>query len=134
MNTFKDIFRKEIIDFRCHVERVKNQYGEMRKHRENLDDGHVLIWMDIAENFSCASVDAVQSAYWNNAMVTLYTQVIYFPKSFGHSHESILGISESMSHNASSVYAMQKKLGLMIKQMYPDLKVIHYLRFTDILV
>lgn len=53
MNTFKDIFRKEIIDFRFHVERVKNHYAEMRQLRENVDDGHVLIWMDFAENFSC---------------------------------------------------------------------------------
>lgn len=60
-------------------------------------------------------------------MVTLHTQVIHFPKSFGQSHQSIVGISESLSHNASSVYAMQKKLVPMIKQMYPDLKVIHYL-------
>jgi hypothetical protein len=99
----------------------------MRQLRENLDDGNVLIWMDFAENFSCTSVDEVQSAYWNNAMVTLHTQVIYFPKSFGKSHQSMVGISESLSHNASSLYAMQKKRFPMIKQMYPDLKVIHYL-------
>ena len=79
------------------VERVKNQYAEMRQLRENLDDCHVLIWMDFQRTSRVLPLTEVQSAYWNNAMVTLHTQVIYFPKSFGQSHQSIVGISKSLS-------------------------------------
>lgn len=127
MEIFKDIFQKEIAEFRSHVERVKNQYSEMKHLRENLAEGQILVWMDFAENFSCTSVDEVQSAYWNNSMVTLHTHVVYFPKSFQQTHQSIVGISESLSHNASSVFAMLRKLVPLLKQMYPSLTTIHYL-------
>lgn len=57
-------FTKSSLEFREHVQRVKNQYSEMRNLMENLKDGEVLVWMDFAENFNASSVEEVQSAYW----------------------------------------------------------------------
>jgi hypothetical protein len=54
---FVEIFTKDVKEFRAHVHRVKNQYSQMRHLRENLEDGHVLIWMDFAENFTCSALD-----------------------------------------------------------------------------
>jgi hypothetical protein len=67
-------------DFRDHVDRVQNQYSEMRKLRENLPENEIVLWMDFAENFLCTSVEAVQSSYWNQSMVSLHTMVAYFPQ------------------------------------------------------
>ncbi|CAC5377379.1 unnamed protein product [Mytilus coruscus] len=66
-------FDKDLAEFRDHVDRVHTQYSELKRLRENLPENEVLIWMDFAENFGCVSVEEVQSAYWNAAMVSLHT-------------------------------------------------------------
>ena len=124
---FINDFLKEHNEFKKHVERVRNQYCEMRKLRENLAEGHIVVWMDFAENYICSSMDEVQSAYWNANMVTLHTQVVYFPASHNKNHMSVVGISEVMAHNATSVNAMIKKLLSIIKDEYPGTHTIHYL-------
>ena len=63
IENFTKMFMQDVMDFREHVNRVKNQYSQMRRLRENSNDGHVLVWMDFAENFTCAALDEVQSAY-----------------------------------------------------------------------
>ena len=99
----------------------------MRKLRENLAEGYIVVWMDFAENYICSSMDEVQSAYWNANMVTLHTQVVYFPASHNKNHMSVVGISEVIAHNATSVNAMIKKLLSIIKDEYPGTHTIHYL-------
>lgn len=78
----------------------------MRNRRENLEDGHVLIWMDFAENFTCTALDEVQSAYWTSEQVTLHTSVAYFPKAHDKTHKSVVGISDLNIHNAAMVISM----------------------------
>jgi hypothetical protein len=41
--------RFQTTDFRDHVDRVQNQYSEMRKLRENLPENEIVLWMDFAE-------------------------------------------------------------------------------------
>lgn len=97
---------KEVEEFRAHVSRVKVQYCEMKQLRENIPAGHVLIWMEFAENFTCTALEEVQSVYWTADMVALHTSVVYFPSSHTKSHMSIVGISETLSHNANTVYLL----------------------------
>jgi hypothetical protein len=120
-------FMKNANDFYYHVQRVKTQYAEMRKLRNSLPEGHVLAWMDFAENFTCSALEEVQSAYWTSDQVTLHTSVIYFPSKHNKSHKSIVGVSEVLSHNSSMVYAMIQQLVPMIKEHYSGLTHIHYL-------
>jgi hypothetical protein len=58
-------FESELDQFEEHVGRVKHQYEELRKLRENLPKGDVVVWMALAENYICSSFEEVQSAYWN---------------------------------------------------------------------
>lgn len=83
--------------------------------------------MDFAENFTCSALEEVQSAYWNADMVTLHTSVIYFPSSHTKTHVSVVGVSETLSHNANTVHAMIKKLVPIVKEEFPHLEVVHYL-------
>lgn len=124
-NEFLEKFMMQVEDFKGHVYRVAKQYSETKRLRENLSHGHALIWMDFADNFTCTALE-VQSAYWTADMVTLHTSVAYFPKSHTKSHLSVVGISETLSHNANSVHAMLAKLIPTVKE-YNDLQEIHYL-------
>lgn len=49
---FITLFIADVTNFRSHVDRVKNQYSQMKVLRENLEEGHALVWMDFAENFT----------------------------------------------------------------------------------
>lgn len=121
---FKEMFKREFAEFEAHVKRVQHQFKEMSELRKDLPEGHALVWMDYAENFTCSSVEQPQSAYWNSAMVTLHTTVAYLPQETKH---SIVAVSDEMSHGPDTVYAILKKLVPKLKELYPDLKYIHYL-------
>jgi hypothetical protein len=74
--------RQDFIDFlaaefKGHVNRVYKQYEEIKRLKENLLTNHLLVQMDFAENFSCKSVEEIQTAYWNQTGVTLHPVVVY---------------------------------------------------------
>ncbi|CAC5387896.1 unnamed protein product [Mytilus coruscus] len=124
---FMTIIENQTTDFRSHVERVKTQYSEMRKLRENLPENEIVLWMDFAENFVCTSVEAVQSSYWNQSMVSLHTMVVYFPKDHGQRLQSFVDVSDVLSHNATVVYTILTKIMPLLKIECQTLKTVHYL-------
>jgi hypothetical protein len=109
---------------------VKHQYEELRKLRENLPKGDVVVWMDFDENYIRSSFEEVQSAYWNTSMVTLHTMAVYF-RSEGidrvQSVQCYFAVSDVLNHNAVSVYTILKKLISELKMLVPDIRRIHYL-------
>ncbi|VDH94171.1 Hypothetical predicted protein [Mytilus galloprovincialis] len=120
-------FDKDLAEFRDHVDRVHTQYSELKRLRENLPENEVLIWMDFAENFGCVSVEEVQSAYWNAAMVSLHTMVVYYPASKDNRIQSYVAASDVLSHNAVAVYTiLNQMIGILVEEN-PNLKRIHYL-------
>lgn len=127
---FIKIFKKEITEFEAHAERVKAQYGQLKELKSNLPEGHMIVQMDFAENYTCQSVEEVQSAWWNGTMVTLHPAVAYFNDENGSLiHQSTVFISDELAHNSSTVYAILRKLVPELKSIVPEVKYIHY--FTD---
>ena len=117
----------ELAAFRSHVLRVQNQYREMRKLRENLPENEILLWMDFAENYSCSSVEEVQSAFWNVEMVSLHTMVAYLPSNCDKTKQCLVAASGSLQHNAAAVCCILQKCVPLLKEEVPNLKCIHYL-------
>ena len=67
------------VKFRKHSFKVRTQYREVKRLKENLPSEHLLVQMDFAENYGCtASNDAVHSSYWNQEGVTLNPCVVYY--------------------------------------------------------
>jgi hypothetical protein len=62
------------------IQRVYKQYEEIKRLKENLPTNHLLVQMDFAENYSCKSVEEIQTAYWNQSGVTLHPVVVYYKK------------------------------------------------------
>ena len=122
---FQEMHKSERKEFREHVKRVQNQYSQMKKLRENLQNGEIVMWMDFWENYVCSQLDGIQSSYWNPQMVTLHTIVAYLPGD--QHHKSIVAISDELSHSASTVYAIIQKCVPKLKALIPNLAVIHYL-------
>ena len=127
---FLNEFENQLDDFEEHVKRVKHQYEELRKLRENLAPGNVVVWMDFAENYICSSFEEVQSAYWNASMVSLHTMVVYYRNAENETDNGVqcyVAVSGVLSHNAISVYTILSKLIPELKTLVPNLKQIHYL-------
>lgn len=121
-HTFVEHLLKGLQLFRCHVQRVQSQYRETRRL------GEILLWMDFAENYTCASMEEVQSAYWNTGMVSLHTMVAYFPGDRApRILQSYVTVSDVISHNAIAVYVILKKIIPIIKEDYSVNKKPHYL-------
>ena len=128
---FSRIFKSEVEEFKAHAERVKVQYGQLKALKSDLPQGHMIVQMDFAENYSCQSVEEVQSAYWNSTMVTLHPAVAYYrdPDKGSLIHQSTVFISDELAHNSGTVYAILRKLVPELKTVYPNVGYIHY--FTD---
>lgn len=128
---FLEHVKTQTNEFEGHVKRIQTQYNEMKRLKENLPANHCIVHMDFSENFSCKSVQEIQSTYWNQTSVTLHPIVIYYKLSDSNEllHKSIVVISDEMGHNAPTVLTIIDKLIPEIKSLNPALKYIHY--WTD---
>ena len=89
-----------------HAARVKNQYRELPDLELKLPKV-TLLCNGIYENYSCLSLEEVQSAYCDQGeQVTLHPIVFYFRNEEGKlSHKSSVMVSDVLSHNALIVFA-----------------------------
>ncbi|KAK6189819.1 hypothetical protein SNE40_001807 [Patella caerulea] len=85
--------------------------------------------MDFAENYTCRSVDEIQSAYWHQTAITLHPAVAYFKLDGSLQHRSFVVISNELAHNTSTVWSILDILVPQLKQIDANLEYIHY--WTD---
>ena len=127
---FITLIKDQICEFQGHVDRVKTQYAAVRQLKENIPQDHVMLQMDFAENFSCVSADEVQSAYWNSSAVSLHPVVAYFRDDRNIlNHKNFVYVSDDLGHNFGHVFTIMKNIISEIKEIVPDLKMVHY--WTD---
>jgi len=125
---FRETLKKEVEQFRGHARRVRVQYEQLKSLKENLAVNEVIMQMDFAENYTCQSVEEVQSAYWNASMVTLHPAVAHYRPEDGAevTHQSMVFVSDEMGHNSSTVFAFLKERIPHLKVILPNIKHIHY--------
>lgn len=129
ITVFKDKVTQEVGEFSSHVQRLRAQFQQLKVNKETLKEHHMIVQMDFAENFSCRSLDEVQTAYWNQSSVTLHPVVAYFKSDGELKHKSMVIISDEMAHSASTVYAFIDAIIPELKKIDPELLKLHY--WTD---
>lgn len=85
---------------------------------ESSEKGTAVIQIDFAENYSLFSQSAVQSSYWSQKQVTLFTIHI----KMGAGHRNLVCISDYMKHSTEFVYQCQIVIVNFIKKWYPNVK------------
>lgn len=106
------------------------QYQEIKRLKENLPRNHLIVEMDFAENYSCKSVEEIQSAYWNQTGVTLHPVVAYYRSEEGKlQHKSFVVVSDELSHSSTTVHAIINTIIPELKHLSPNAEFIHY--WTD---
>ena len=125
---FMTMFRRDLIEFRKHVLRVKCQYEEIKKLKEKLPQTHAICQMDFAENYSCGHAEEIQTAYFDKCSVTLHPVVIYTRDPDGTlKHISYIYVSDTQAHNSGTVYAFLKHITEELKSSRPDIECVHYI-------
>ena len=126
---FETCFKKEILAFREHVKRIKNQFAVQRNLEENLPANHIYIHMDFAEDYRCRSQEEIQSAYWSQTQVTIHPVDAHFRKGDKLCHQSYVFISDELRHDAKFVFALLRSLAPQLIELISTLEYMHY--WTD---
>jgi len=127
---FLEQMDKQTVEFTEHVGRVKRQYEESLKIKKDLAQHEAIVHMDFSENYSCRSVNEIQSAYWNQSAVTLHPVVIYYKDQSNElCHKSMVIVSDELGHTASTVLTFIDNIVPEVKNLVPAIAKIHY--FTD---
>jgi hypothetical protein len=84
-----------------------------------------VIQVDFAENFTIIVQNEIQSAYWNQKQVTIYTIAI----NIGADHRNMVIISDRMVHDTTFVYCTQKLIVAFIREEFPTVTKINYVRY-----
>ena len=61
--------------------------------------------MDFAENFTCQKQSEAQSAYYSRNQVTNHPMVIVINRAGEQLRDSIVAISDHLTHDSASVYS-----------------------------
>lgn len=120
-------FDTQMVDFDEHVKRMNTQYEQIRHLKQNLPPHEMIIQIDFAENYSCRSLEEVQSAYFNQTAVTLHPMVVYWKLETGElTHKSFITVSDEMAHKASTVVTFIEDIIPELKKIDDQLSTIHY--------
>ncbi|KAK6183257.1 hypothetical protein SNE40_010768 [Patella caerulea] len=115
---FQDIILNQYSLFLGHVSRVSAQYKVILDLKANLPMGHIILQMDFAENFTCQTMDEIQSAYWNATSVTIRPVVAYRRNEEGTmSRKNFAFISDINNYNSTAVLAILKILIPFLKKI-----------------
>ena len=120
----------QIEEFRDHVSRVRQQYEACQNIKNNLPEDEVVVIMGFAENYTCKSVEEIQSAYWNRSAVTFHPVVIYFNDIVGDlQHKSIVIFSDELGHTSATVLKFTDHVIPEVRKCVPSVTKVQY--FTD---
>ena len=53
------------------------QAAEFRRMKDGLDGADVLLHFDFSDNFSCSHQESIQSVYWCQSQVSIFTVAVY---------------------------------------------------------
>lgn len=129
LQEFENLVEHEVAEFCEHVNRLREQYKQLKINKDTLADKEAIVQMDFSENYSCRALDEVQTAYWSLTAVTLHPVVIYYKEDNVLKHKSLVIVSDTLVHSAATVHAFIDAIVPELKKYLPDVQRIHY--WTD---
>lgn len=105
---FLENFCTQFEKLKIHDFVARKQSEFIKKKKETLTEGEIMIQCDFAENYNFIAQNAVQSYYYNNDSATLYTVVVYYRSEGELQHKSIVIISDNHAHDSVAVHVYTK--------------------------
>lgn len=120
-----NLLLQKIIDYKEHIFIKQSQSSLFYDKRALSNDKNIVIQIDFAENFKCLAQNEVQSAYFNQHGIAIFTVVVWA----GDQTYSQCYVSDDTSHSKYCVLAFLNEIISGMKSKLPDLKSIEI--FSD---
>jgi len=105
---------------------AKQQSQFISSTKQNLKNGEVLVMFDFSENYSYVVQDASQAFHFNNQQCTVFPVIYYYKENSELKHKSCIFLSDSLKHDTSAVFTIQKQLIPEIKKTIKNVKKLIY--------
>jgi len=117
-----DKFCNSLPDYLKHIGRVRHQYRQMKRLKDNLSEHDLAIHIDYSENYDCKYHREVASCHFgaNKRQLTLHTGMAYRGQEKPH---SFCTITEDPNHDAVAVWSHLRP----ILSQHTDIKTLHTL-------
>ena len=125
-----DDLMSQLEPFARHVYNTYRQHAEMKKLKETLPPGHIIIHEDFSENYTLKHQGEIMAAHWNSDSCTLFTIIVYYRENEELKHLSYTIVSDELSHTKDAVVAFNKMLMDDLKTKLP-FKVDHVHYWSD---
>ena len=110
---FTEDLIKDITPYPDHKFRAQWQQRQMQECLKNLSKNELMMIMDFSENYKCTFQNEIQSAYFDQNLVTIHPIMCYYRKDLkGEEYlykHSIIGISTDLKHDSTLVKQFEEK-------------------------
>ena len=106
---------------------AKQQSQFISSTKQNLKNREVLVMFDFSENYSYVVQDASQAFHFNNQQCTVFPVIYYYKENTELKHKSCIFLSDSLTHDTSAVFTIQKQLIPDIKKTVKNIKNLIYI-------
>ena len=122
---FIDLLLTELYKLLPHSFIATKQGQYFKERKESLKVGEVLVNMDFAENYSYVIQNEIQGYHWTSNSCTVHPVVCYFKQKNAHgqfelTHQSFCFLSDELDHGVPMVYAIQRKVVALLKDLVDD--------------
>lgn len=134
VDQFLHDYEQDMINYPAHTFRASWQHEQMSVCIKNLKEDQVIMIMDFTESNKCSFQNKVQSAYFDQNMVTIHPMMCYYKKQLGTEEtavtekRAIIGIVEDLRHDGYAVSVIEKKAIDIIQE---TVKVNEIIQWTD---
>ena len=130
---FLNDYENDMQSYTSHIFRANWQHEQMTACISKLKPNQVMMVMDFAKNYKCGFQNEVQSAYFDQNMVTIHPMMHYYKKNNKDGEEvlvkhAVIGISNDLKHDGQAVSVFEKKSYEMISK---ETQVDKIIQWTD---
>lgn len=117
----------KLINLKTHHFVATEQSAFLKNLRSNLKAGEVLVQLDFSENYAFLVQDAAQVFHYNNDQCTVHPIVYYYStEDKVIQHQSIILLSDSLTHDTDAVFLSQQLLIDHIKKRCKAEKIYYF--------
>ena len=109
-----------------HLFNMRNQFKHYKSLRENLTETECMVHIDFSENFAAKMSKEIQSMHFGASLPQISLHTGYYVTGDMDNVRSFCGISDSLRHVPSSVWAYLLPVLQEIKESHPSVEFLHF--------
>lgn len=119
LSNIKKIFVDSLKFFKCHMYLIKTHFEFVDDVKKNQEDDSCAIIMDFSQNYAASSQNEIQSAYFSQRQISVFTAVSYIGQ---REPISFIIVNDDITHSKEQVYYYERLIINSLKIDCPGLK------------